>query len=122
MQRTITFDDEEWQLVPRKPTPEMLGNAMRCTASWLNLSGSGMTVNYKKMSIRYRAMLAAAPCPYPLKSNWDQEFELALAERAAIYRDQLPGSSLAHTRPIADLGGRKYGPRPEARGEGKPRT
>lgn len=85
-ERTITFDDEEWQIVPRKPTPGMLGNALSKTASWLNLSGSGMTVNYKKMSIRYRAMLAAAPCPYERPPHaWDQAFEMALAERALIY-------------------------------------
>lgn len=81
-ERTVTFDDAEWQLVPRKPSPEMIGNAMRSTAAWLNLKGSGMTVNYKKMSIRYRAMLAVAPCPYERDLTWDQAFELALADRA----------------------------------------
>lgn len=79
--RTVTFDDEEWQLVPCKPTPAMLGHALRSTAAFLHLTGSGLTVNYKKMSIRYRAMLAAAPCPYPGIRPWDQEFEIALAER-----------------------------------------
>ena len=59
-ERTITFNDEEWQLVPRKPTPGMLAKALACTAAFLNLTGSKATVNFKKMSIRYRAMLAAA--------------------------------------------------------------
>ncbi|WLA80260.1 hypothetical protein [Bradyrhizobium elkanii] len=86
MERTVTFDDEVWQLVPRKPTPEMLGKAISSTSSWLNLSGSAMTVNYKKASIRYRAMLSVAPCPYDLPRSWDREFEMALAERAQIYR------------------------------------
>lgn len=84
-ERTVTFDDEEWQIVPRKPTPAMLGKAISSTSSWLQLSGSAMTVNYKKMSIRYRAMLTVAPCPYEQTRTWDQEFELALAERAAVY-------------------------------------
>lgn len=100
-ERTVTFDDEEWQLVPRKPTPEMLGYALSRTAVWLELSGSRMTVNYKKMSIRYRAMLKAAPCPYPLERTWDQEFECALVQRSTIYRDRserLGPSSLAAGR------------------------
>ena len=82
MERTITFDDDEWQLVPRKPTPAMIGCALSKTAAWLNLSGSQMTVNYKKMSIRYRAMLSIAPCPYERPVNWDRDFEMALAERS----------------------------------------
>lgn len=98
-ERTITFDDEEWQLVPRKPTPAMLGKAVSATASWLSLSGSGMTVNYKKMSIRYRAMLSVAPCPYDLNRSWDQQFECALAERAAVYRDSLPAALTTGEQP-----------------------
>lgn len=84
MLRTETFDDEEWQLVPKKPTPAMLGKALSVTASWLNLSGSGVTMNYKKMSMRYRAMLYAAPVPYDQDKNWDKDLELALAERQVI--------------------------------------
>lgn len=80
-ERTVTFDDEEWQLVPRKPTPAMLGYALRSTAAFQKLTGSGLTVNYKKMSIRYRAMLAAAPCLYGAAHPWDQQYEIALAER-----------------------------------------
>jgi hypothetical protein len=80
-EQTITFDDEEWQLVPRKPTPAMLGKAVSSTAAWLDLSGSAMTVNYKKMAIRYRAMLSVAPCPYETSMPWDRAFEFALAER-----------------------------------------
>lgn len=81
MLRTVKFDDEEWQIVPKKPTPGMLGKALSVTASWLNLSGSGVTVNYKKMSMRYRAMLYAAPIPYDHERNWDQDYEIALVER-----------------------------------------
>lgn len=80
-ERTITFDDEEWQLVPRKPTPGMLAKALACTAAFLNLSGSKATVNFKKMSIRYRAMLAAAPCPYERPYDFSLEHECAMAER-----------------------------------------
>jgi hypothetical protein len=92
VERTITFDDDEWQLVPRKPTPEMLGKAISVTASWLNLSGSKMTVNYKKMSVRYRAMLVVAPCPYEHPRNWDREFEMAMAERSQVYRAATPNA------------------------------
>lgn len=106
MERTVTFDDEEWQLVPRKPTPAMLGRAIASTAAWLSLSGSAMTVNYKKASIRYRAMLSVAPCPYPLERNWDREFEQALADRAntcisnALQR--APDLDLGLRTPLAD--------------------
>lgn len=81
VERTVTFDDEEWQLVPRKPSPAMLGHALRSTAAFLHLTGSGLTVNYKKMSIRYRAMLAAAPSLYAIERPWDQDYEIAMAER-----------------------------------------
>lgn len=84
-ERTVTFDDEEWQLVPRKPTPAMLNKARSCTASWLSLTGSAATINLKKMSIRYRAMLSVAPCPYEQPRDWDREFEMAMAERASVY-------------------------------------
>jgi hypothetical protein len=83
-QRTITFDDDEWQLVPRKPTPAMIGKALSSTATWRTFSGSAMTVNYKKMALRYRAMLCVAPCPYDLTRSWDREFETALAERDLV--------------------------------------
>lgn len=79
--RTVTFDDDEWQLVPKKPTPGMLAKALSCTSAFLNLTGSKATVNFKKMSMRYRAMLSAAPCPYEKPSNFDLEHECALAER-----------------------------------------
>lgn len=78
---TVTFDDAEWVLVPRKPTPGMLAKALACTAVFLNLSGSQATVNFKKMSIRYRAMLAAAPCPYERPVDFDLNYECAEAER-----------------------------------------
>lgn len=79
--RTVTFNDEEWQLVPRKPTPGMLAKALACTAAFLHLTGSQATVNFKKMSIRYRAMLASAPCPYDRPVDFDLNYECALAER-----------------------------------------
>ncbi len=82
MLRTVTFEDDEWQLVPKKPTPAMCAKGLSSTASWLTLKGSQTTVNFKKMSIRYRAMLSVAPCPYEVERTWDQEFELALADRA----------------------------------------
>ena len=81
-ERTVTFDDEEWQIVPRKPTPGMLAKALSSSAAWMNLSGSKATVNFKKASIRYRAMLSAAPCPYERPaSDFDLNFECAEAER-----------------------------------------
>lgn len=80
-ERTVTFDDDEWQLVPLKPTPVMLAKALGCTAAFLDLSGSKATVNFKKMSIRYRAMLSAAPCPYEKATDFDLNYECALAER-----------------------------------------
>lgn len=87
--RTVTFDDNEWQPVPRKPTPAMIGKALSTTSQWLNFSGTQITVNYKKMAIRYRAMLAVAPCPYEREKDWDRDFEIALAERAANDRPAL---------------------------------
>ena len=98
MERTVTFDDNEWQIVPRKPTPAMLGKALSVTALWLELSGSALTVNYKKMSIRYRAMLTAAPCPYDLKRTWDQEFEMAEAERDLASKLASPLNNVASAR------------------------
>ena len=54
--RTIRFDDEQWQVVPREPTPEMLrGQVDR--SNWNGKTGEQRTVAI------YKAILAVAPEP-----------------------------------------------------------
>ena len=74
-ERTITFDDDHWQLVPRVATKPMIDKALSATHLFLRLTGSKRTVNRKKMVIRYRALLCAAPCFYEKPVDWDRKTE-----------------------------------------------
>ena len=74
-ERTITFDDDHWQLVPRVATKKMIDKALSATHIFLGLTGSKRTINRKKMVIRYRALLCAAPCLYEKPSDWDRHTE-----------------------------------------------
>lgn len=52
-----------WQIVPKEPTKEMVEAGLQTTAAWRDFSGSAITVNRKKMTVRYKAMIAVAPLP-----------------------------------------------------------
>ena len=52
-----------WQIIPKEPTSNMVEAGLQTTAAWRDFSGTAATVNRKKMTIRYKAMIAAAPLP-----------------------------------------------------------
>lgn len=52
-----------WQIVPKEPTAQMVEAGLATTSAWRDFSGSAYTVNRKKMTIRYKAMIAVAPEP-----------------------------------------------------------
>jgi hypothetical protein len=64
MNKTVTFDPDEWQLVPRRATRGMVMDLQRRAADILQIKreddGKGLHFNCD-FGLVYRLMLAAAP-------------------------------------------------------------
>ena len=51
------LDSAGYAIVPHVPSEPMLDAGLRATAAWLDIPGSGLTVNREKMKRRYMSMI-----------------------------------------------------------------